>query len=58
MPFDFPPAIEPRLLERLARAGVLNDASLCSQWLLDRVDHAKRRQILNELFPICGATHA
>jgi len=50
MPFDFPPTVHPRLLNRMARAGVLNDPATCSQWLRDRVSRDKRRQIMGELF--------
>ncbi len=52
MPFDFPSTVHPRLLNRLARAGALNDPAACSQWLPDRVDRDQRREIMSELFPV------
>lgn len=52
MPFDFPPTVHPRLLNRLSRAGALNDPAACSQWLRDRVDRKQRREIMCELFPV------
>ncbi len=58
MPFDFPPSVHPRLINRLARANALNDPATCSQWLRDRVDDATRRQLVAELFPTCGAVAA
>ncbi|KIN64901.1 hypothetical protein Z946_3795 [Sulfitobacter noctilucicola] len=58
MPFDFPPCAHPRLINRLARANALNDPATCDTWLRDRVDDAKRRQLLDELFPTCDAIAA
>ncbi|WP_305516022.1 hypothetical protein [Shimia thalassica] len=58
MPFDFPPTVHPRLINRLARANALNDPATCSQWLRDRVGRTERRQILMELFPTVGAIAA
>ena len=58
MPFDFPTPKEARLIERMERVGALDDPATCSTWLRSRVDRDKRRRIVNELFPLCGATYA
>jgi hypothetical protein len=58
MPSDFPSPKEARLVERMKRVGATDDPASCSTWLRDRVDRDTRRRIVNELFPLCGATYA
>lgn len=51
MPLDFPTDVPARILNRLARIGLLSDPAACDSWLRDRFDATKRVSIMRTLFP-------
>lgn len=55
MPFDFPMDVPARIIDRLARAGVLKDAAKCDIFLMDRVSDEKRITWMRVLHPTSNA---